>query len=291
MSEKLIINFDATELDNFDLCPFRWNMYHHRHVRPKNKSVFLERGQLIHYCMELYYNKKKEGKGFQQSDIEEIVEKSRIKSVELELEQEEISSTLFQFREYHRYYEHQDNIVPVYVEQPFLVLLYEDDIPFTFQEVEYSGLQLYISGKPDLVFHYNNSSALCVMDHKGVTREFDYSPLRNQFNLYCTAIKTDTFILNKIGFQKSKQPKDRFLRKSFIYSPPILEEWRQETIKLAKEMIGMTEANEFPRRRTSCEKFNGCYLQRYCATKPAAREFLIGTEYTIGEKWDVSSGL
>ena len=99
-------------------------------------------------------------------------------------------------------------------------------------------------------------------------------------------------IVNKIGFQKTKKPIERFTRPAYIYRPEILEEWKLNVIYRVKQMIAYQEADYYPRNFTSCEKFNGCYLQRFCTTSPGGREFLIGTEYKIAdESWDASRKL
>lgn len=276
--EKTIVCFDATELDNFEMCTFRWHAFHHRHLRPKQTESYFEKGTLIHYLLELYY--KQFMVGLVTKDyIEWIVEQGRIKSLEFDLSLEEVSEHFYQFREYARFYA-EENITPLYIEEPFMVELYEDE-----------DLKVLLSGQPDLIFKYTGTNNVAVMDHKRMQREFPYSPMRNQFLLYATAMKTDTVIVNKIGFQKTKAPKDRFVRTPFIYSQEILDEWKQDAINRAKEMVVYEKVGHFPRNRTSCEKFNGCYLQRYCSTKPRAREFLIGTEYLVGKEWDVSQKL
>jgi len=211
--------------------------------------------------------------------IEEIVELGRIKSLEFDLTLEDVSEHIFQFREYARFYE-GENITPLYIEQPFTVEIFEDE-----------DIKVFISGQPDLIFKYTGTNNIAVMDHKRMAREFPYSPLRNQFLLYATAMKTDTVIVNKVGFQKTKAAKDRFVRTPFVYSQEILDEWREDAVNRAREMVIYEKVNHYPRNRTSCEKFNGCYLQRYCSTKPRAREFLIGTEYVIGTKWDIGEKL
>lgn len=278
--EKTIICFDATEIDNYDMCKFRWDMFHHKHIRPKHTESFFEKGTLVHFQLEHYYKEKLiTGGPVGKDKIEEIAELSRIKSLQFDLTLEEVGEHVFQFREYVRYYD-DENIIPIYIEQPFMVKIYEDE-----------DLIVYISGQPDLIFRYSGSSDIAVMDHKRMTREFPYSPMRNQFQLYATAMQTDTVIVNKVGFQKTKAPKDRFVRTPLIYSPEILEEWKEDTINTAKEMVVYYNAQHFPRNRTSCEKFNGCYLQRYCSTKPRARGFLLGTEYVVGEPWDISKKL
>lgn len=279
MSEQVTIVFDATELDNFEMCAFRWHLYHHLNLRPKNTPSYFEKGSLLHHMLEGYYKRKKEFGFVDQDALEAIIEEGRIESVEFDLPLLEVSATIFQVREYARYYE-DETVVPVFVEQPMLVKIFEDE-----------DLILYLSGKPDLVFHYRNQTDLIVMDHKGVSREFPYSPLRNQFLLYTTAVGTDTFILNKVGYQKTKKPKDRFLRATFVYPKEIQEEWKQDTIMSARQMALAIQHDHYPKNRTSCEKFNGCFLQRYCTTRPQAREFLIGPEYIVGEPWDVTGTL
>lgn len=277
--EKTIVCFDATEYDNFELCAFRWDAFHHRHIRPKQTESFFEKGTLIHYLLELYYERVKINKEVSSEKIEEIVEAGRIKSLEFDLTLEDVSEHIFQFREYVRFYT-GENITPLYVEQPFTVELFEDE-----------NIKVLIQGQPDLIFKYTGTNNVAVMDHKRMARDTPYSPLRNQFLLYATAMKTDTVIVNKVGFQKTKAPKDRFIRTPFIYSPEILEEWKNDAINRAREMVAYYNNKYFPRNRTSCEKWSGCYLQRYCSTKPRAREFLIGTEYIIGTPWDVGKKL
>ena len=278
--EKTIICFDATEYDNFEMCAFRWNAFHHLHIRPKQIESYFEKGTLIHYLLEHYYKAKKLNKIIDIKDeIEAIIELGRVKSLEFDLTLEDVSEHIFQFREYARFYE-GENITPLYIEQPFTVEIFEDE-----------DMKVLISGQPDLIFKYTGTNNIAVMDHKRMAREFPYSPLRNQFLLYATAMKTDTVIVNKVGFQKTKAAKDRFVRTPFIYSQEILDEWREDAINRAREMILYERNNYFPRNRTSCEKFNGCYLQRYCSTKPRAREFLIGTEYIIGTPWDIGEKL
>lgn len=278
-NEKTIIAFDATELDNFLSCPQKWHLFHHRRVVPSKTKTYLETGSLLHYLLELYYIEKKNGL-VPQEKIEAIIELGRIKSLEYTIELDEAAQIYFQFREYCRYYE-DENIIPIHIEEPFMVLLYEDE-----------SIKIYITGKPDLIFHYGNGSKV-VMDHKKVSRESEISQIRNQFMLYATAMKSDTVVVNKIGFQKTKPIKERFNRAIFIYSPELLEEWKEETIGIARQMIMHEQLQHFPHNRSACEKWDGCFYRRYCTTRPKARDFLIGDgrEYRIAEQWDPSAKL
>jgi hypothetical protein len=275
MSEQVTITFDATELDDFDLCNFRWHAIHNLNLRTRDTPDYFDRGSLFHTIMEKYYIQKRD----HCLELESIIEFGRIESVEYDLPLDMVSKILFQVREYARYYE-DETIVPVFIEKALIMLLHEDE-----------DIRVYITGKPDLIFHYEGQTELFAMDHKTVFREFAYSPIRNQFLLYTTAIGANTFLLNKVGFQKTKKPKERFLRPVFHYPKEILEEWKQDVINSARRIAIATQFNHYPRNRTSCEKFNGCHFQRYCTTKPAGREFLIGTEYIVGESWDPTSSL
>ena len=279
-NNKTILCFDATEYDNFDMCRFRWHMFHHRHIRAKTMESIFEKGTFLHFLLEQYYKKRTIGP-VDQSIIEEIAEIGRIESLKYELSLEDVSSHLFQFREYAAFYA-DEGIVPLHVEEPFTVKIYEDET-----------LEIYISGLPDLIFRYESDKpgVKNVMDHKRMERVYNYSPLRNQFLMYATAMQTDTVIVNKVGFQKTKSRKERFLRTPFIYPQEIIDEWKQDVIDGGKQMLLHYSNNYFPRNRTSCEKWNGCYLQRYCTTRPRGREFLIGTEYLVGQPWDAGRKL
>src|SRR5262245_53209943 len=103
--KKIIISFDATELDNWEMCKFRWHMFHQRNVHGKHTESYYEAGTLLHYFMELYYKKKRSEEVIYQDTLEEIIERGRLKSLAFDLTVEEVGETIFQFREYHRFYE------------------------------------------------------------------------------------------------------------------------------------------------------------------------------------------
>lgn len=278
-TNKVIVCLDASELEAFEACTLKWHLVHHLNLRPKVTKSYLDKGTLIHYLLELYY------KNLNQANIEDIVEAGRMKALEFDLSLEDVSEHIFQFREYVRFYSSGEDsptetIIPLHIEEPFMVKLHEDD-----------HLIVYISGKPDLIFRYANSPDPVVMDHKRVTRDSNISILRNQFLLYATAIGTDTVIVNKIGFQKTYKPKDRFKRVPYVYNKEILEEWKHEVIGRAREMVIAQTYENYPHNRSSCEKWDGCWYQRYCSTRPSAREFLIGSEYIVSEPWDVTKKL
>ena len=278
---KTTIVLDATEFDDFSLCPFRWHAIHELHLAPRDPNVVFERGGLLHDILEKYYLLRRDSGLPQQEIIEECVQHGRAKALDYtSVSVQETSDTLFQFREYARYYENEAWI-PLFVEQPFFKQIYEDN-----------ELIIAAAGKPDLIFKYAGTNHVAVCDHKRMSRKTEYSMLRNQFMLYALAIGTDTVIANKVGFQKTVKIEERFQRQSFIYHPSLLEEFKQDFIFKAKQLVIHQQEKIYPRERTSCEKYSGCFLQKFCTTRPEAREFLIGGEYRITNRaWDVSARL
>ena len=280
MTDKIIVSIDASELEEFSACSFKWYAGHKLHLRTKIPNKNMQGGTLVHDALEKYYLLKRDTYLSQADIIEEVVQHTRMKALELETQEPgEVTDTIFQFREYCRYYENE-TWIPLYIEQPFIKLLHEDE-----------EIKIFITGKPDLVFKFQGTNHIGICDHKKSSRNFDYSPLRNQFNLYAVALETDTVIVNKVGFQKSLALKDRMLRQTFVYHQELLDEWKQDTIMWVKKLVIANETGVFERNRSSCEKFQGCHLQQYCNTRPAAREFLIGNDYIIGETWDVTKVL
>lgn len=277
---KPILVLDSQEIDNYGLCPFRGHAIHNLNLLPRDPNAIFERGGLLHDFLEKYYTLKRDTFKGHQDIVEEVVEFGRVKALEyITVEPQEVTDTIFQFREYARYYENEF-WTPIFIEQSFIKEFYED-----------SEIKIMLAGKPDLYFKYTGTNHFAVTDHKRMSRAVNYSSLRNQNILYATAMQTDTVIINKVGFQKTLKPKDRFVRQTFTYRPEILNEWRLDTIQLAKEILIWNETGRFRRERTSCEKFNGCFLHNYCTTRPEAREFLIGGEYIVGKPWDVTKRL
>src|SRR5438094_542496 len=100
--EKPIICFDATELNDFETCDFKWHAFHHLNLRPKATKSYFEKGIFLHYLLELYY-KDILLNNWSNNKLEQIIELGRVKSLEYDMTLEEVSETFFQFREYIRF--------------------------------------------------------------------------------------------------------------------------------------------------------------------------------------------
>ncbi|MEX0598095.1 MAG: PD-(D/E)XK nuclease family protein [Candidatus Paceibacterota bacterium] len=282
--DKPILVFDSSEMDNFQMCKRRWHLIHHLNLQPITSVYALDRGSLLHLILAHYYKLKLKGID-EQTCIEESIEEGRKSSLAIEgLNPQDCAEVYFQFREYCRYYsEVGDNIYPMEggIERPFIKQIYEDD-----------NLIIALQGIIDYLGKYVGSDNLLVMDHKGISQRQEYSILRNQFKNYAIAAGVDTVVVNKIGFQKTLTPAERFSRQIITYSQDQLDEQKEIIIADGKMMLLHMKNEFFPPNFTACDYMSGCgFKNEFCSARPDARPYKVGTHFLIGKKWDVGEKL
>lgn len=281
-SEKLILAFDSSEQDDFMLCKRRWHLIHHLDLRSVTSIYALDRGTLLHLLLAEYYRLKMQNIE-EQVAIERSIEKGRKSSLEIEgLNNQECVEVYFQFREYCRYWSDKIELFyPLQIETPFFKKIYEDD-----------QLIIGLQGIIDYLGKYIGTDGIVVVDHKGVSQRTEYSLLRNQFKNYCIAAETDTAIVNKIGFQKTLSPAERFTRQTITYSKDQLQEQIEVLTATGKEMLVAMKSEYYPPNFTSCDKYAGCtFAEHFCSARPDVRPLRIGTYFVVGKKWDVGKVL
>jgi hypothetical protein len=117
------------------------------------------------------------------------------------------------------------------------------------------------------------------------------SSLSNQFIGYCYALETDRIIVNKIGFQKSLPPKDRFQRYILNIDKARIAEWRENTLYWIQQYLSWRDDDYWPMNLTSCDKYSGCIFKRICETDPESRDWKIQKDFTTVPRWDVAKSL
>src|ERR1044071_1803398 len=216
-----ILSFDATILNTFQSCARKTKYSFVENLRLPEKEEALERGDLIHKMMEVYYSlqlkhfdfdtevwKEIIASGIQapislperkhQTIVDFSVTVGRYFSTKMDLPTEEIEESIYQFREYAKYYEH-DSWCPLAVEEVVLNILFEnDDHKFIY------------NFKVDLVAEKGN--VISPFDHKPSKRRQEQTSLSTQFIGYCYGLGMNNIVVNKIGFQKSLTPQQRFKR-------------------------------------------------------------------------------
>lgn len=281
-AEKNVI-FDATLLNELQLCAFRYNLSHELNLRLPEVAEPLEEGDLLHHMMESYYKRVAENTSIPQSNFDETIEKvledGHEHSLGLSLPPAQVEEVKYQFIEQAKH-NRLDGIVPIEVERPFIITLYND-----------GELGIHYAGKIDLIAEVPQFGR-CVIDHKSMRRSRDPLPLSNQFTGYAYATGLDYVIVNKIGFQKTLKPHERFRRYPLFYTQHNKELWKADTIWWGQQLAYYLETNTWPRNRTSCDKYNGCMYVDICAASSLeAMEWAMKAKYIVGKAWDASAVL
>jgi len=293
---KKTISLDSQVLNSIQSCAQKTDYNFVQHIQPLKKADALEKGSLMHTMLEVYYSligncidpkseifnkinevgftarpeKRNEAKDF-------ALQVGQWYASTLDLPLEVCNEVIFQFDEYCKYYAN-DTWKPLAVERVGSKILYDSD-----------DLRVIYNFKIDLVAQRANTIA--PFDHKTSTRRETPSPLSNQFAGYAFGVNAMNVVVNKIGFQKTLKPADRFQRFFLTYSKAQLEEWQSNTIYWAHQLAAKLETNYWEKNLTSCDKYSGCAYAPICEASPALRERVIENQYHIGEKWDVALAL
>jgi hypothetical protein len=266
-------------------------------LQPIEKGEALEKGDLMHKMLEVYYSlnmdvanlgtevwTKLEQAGIKPGKpLETAVEAAYFFSMLMDLPVELVEETVHQFREYCEYYKY-DKWRPRAVEETGIKTLYEDD-----------NLLVKYSFKIDLVAEHGN--LIAPFDHKTGSRSKDPTSVSNQFIGYCWGINSNTLVVNKIGFQKTLPPQQRFQRYVKTIDNDRIKEWLRNSEywvkKLARHVFPENEEDEnWEMNLTSCDKYSGCPFLDVCESNPAIREFKLERNFKPSEhKWDVSENL
>lgn len=168
-----------------------------------------------------------------------------------------------------------DHWVPLEVETVKGEVLYEDE-----------DIRILWKAKLDLTCDTNQG--IFPVDHKTMKQRRDTVSLNNQFIGQCILMRTRNVFINKIGFQKSLKPAEKFIRAPISYSAARLLEWQSETLPFyAKQLLMYSEIGHFPPNYNHCEgKYGNCNFMRVCESDPGMREEELKLNFTVGPQWN-----
>lgn len=279
---KVNIVMDASQYDLFRLCEARFDMRYNHNRTPATKSPQLDRGTLVHVGNEVYYEAISQGIHYDEAVPAAL---SKIKEAGVcasDLEPEVIARIVDVMEEYYDYWRIEDQNLRIHaVEQPFLYLLYEDE-----------EVRFHLAGKIDLLYSdnkYNNVP----MDHKSYDRDSEVLRMSNQFKNYVTAVGANYLFVNRIGFQKTLKPHEKFKRVPLSYDKLVLDGWRENVIKVMFHYLRCASEDSWPMNETSCDKYHRrCEYYDVCdSSGKEARTYKLMNNFIKSEPWDVSKAL
>jgi hypothetical protein len=282
------IIISANSLNEMQSCWYKWHLYKQRYLQPLEKGKHLMQGSFLHQILEVHYNAIKDAQDKQISpDHVEIIAKATDKGryfaandPELQgLDANAVTEVIHQYVDYAMYYRN-DNWRILAVEAPFVVELYRIE-----DSEEREGIRILVEGKMDLM--KESPEGRDIVDHKAIWREDPPDEMPNQFNLYSCVSKLPNVIINQIGFQKSYSIKDRMSRHLLNFPESKVQEWKQDTIFWAIDLVRHIRENYYPKNRTSCHKYGDCVYLPLCLTTPENREFKIKQLYKVMPKFDL----
>lgn len=280
MSKPNIV-MDISQFDTFRMCEEKYNYRYLLNKHPLNSAKPLDRGTLVHLACELYYEDLKNGVMYQDA-VTHALGAVRTAGIDTELEVDEILRVIDVMEEYFDHWRVADqNLRIKEVEKSILYLLHEAE-----------DWRFYLSGKIDLVFDDNNYTN-CPMDHKSYDRTYTTTRMSNQFKNYVNALNSNFLFVNKIGFQKTLKPHEKFTRVPLSFDHVYLEQWKQNVIKVIDHYVSCLADGYWPMNETSCDKFNRkCEYFDVCdSSGQDAKEYKLITMFKEGEVWDVTKAL
>lgn len=263
------------------------------HWRPLDKAAALERGSILHTMVACYRRAKKDNfldfRAKHGSIVQDCILKGRVSaaaSVHIsvqEFEEEDVPT----FQDYILKWQY-DGWEILDVEQPFSKVLYEDDIEFVFLGTTYPGLVIIYEGVIDARI-VDPKQGTCVVDTKTESRKSYPYILSNQFQGYEWAFGVPV-IVDKVGYQKTLSPQEKFRRLTHESGSFAVAEWREDAIESIKQAIGWHEilaaGGRLRKDRTSCDKYSGCIYQKVCKVPAEHREFKLQAYFYKDKAWD-----
>jgi hypothetical protein len=275
------ITVDSQILSTFMSCARRMDFTFNRHLVPiGGVSKSIEKGQLSHIGLAKYWQTRLDGKDYQEAS-ENAINQTKIDYVKFKnLEREDTLDVMQNLIEYFKFIQNQAWI-PVFVEQHFKFIAYE----------EYP-IRIILTGRIDLGLK-TASVPLIPIDHKSESERWFYTQMSNQFKIYALACKTNILGVQRFGFQKTIEAKDRFKLELIPFDPDVLDEFRNIILPYwCKQLLLCKDTGYYPPNTTSCVHghfkciFSDAYNGGICNVSREVREQKLERYFTVGEPWN-----
>jgi hypothetical protein len=305
---KKNVVLDATLLTTLMTCGRLTDLrFNHNLVSLEGKGNSLECGSIVHTYMEYYYKniikgvKRDEASGFALMMAELYIQGCPLCTnfvTSEEITKPQCGHKIDEFpgvkntppesekwatgwkwvletcQQYHAYYRN-DHWVPLEVERVVGKVLYEDD-------------EIRILWKAKLDLTVDTNQGIYPVDHKTMKQNRPTLSLNNQFIGQCLITDSRQVFINKVGFQTTLEPKDKFVRAVISYSAARLLEWQSQILPYwAYKLVEYAETGYWPPNFNSCEgRYGHCAMKEVCENDPGMREEIIRNNFMVGKEWN-----
>jgi hypothetical protein len=267
-------------------CPRKMDYVFNRNLVPvTGVSKSIQKGQLVHVGLHAYWTSRINGDDYQVASIKGLDEAKKQSITFSGLDPEsclEVFQTLIQ---YFKFIQESLTWIPLFSEQHFKFVAYED------KEFD---IRIILTGRIDLGLK-TPQIPLIPVDNKSESERWFHSSLSNQYRIYALACKTNILGIQRIGFQRTLKPEDKFKLEIISFDPDSLEEFRTVTLPYwCKQLLLYQEENFYPMNTSSCVtghfgcQFSDKYNGGICNVSREIREQKIERYFKIGEDWNPS---
>lgn len=271
------------------LTDFRFNM---NLVSIHGKGNSLEAGSLAHEILKVYYqgvrdakprsvsieDAFKAGELYYKGDANDEKNFPGLKNTPIDNEGDKddkrisYNHVVKTMREYFLYYANE-SWIPIDIEKVHGSVIYEDE-------------EVRVMWKAKFDLRVDTNQGIYPVDHKTAKQRRNTLSLNNQFMGQCVLNKSNAMIIDKIGWQKTLKPSEKFSRPMMSYSTDRLKEWVDLVGFYAKEIIEFNELGFFPPNFSHCDKYSGCQFKEVCEQDRNMREYELRRLFIVGEPWE-----
>jgi hypothetical protein len=291
MIKKDNVILDATVLSSLMACERYVDFRFNKNLIPASGSGNpIEAGLVVHKILEEYSKAiinglKREdainiglSKGTELAGNLPNIPQSNIKDDYGKLKQVGYDWIIETMNQYFNHYKN-DSWTPIAAEQVKRTMVYEDD----------DTRVLWVSKLDRLVDTFRDG--IMPMDHKTMKQNHHtVTTLNNQFMGQCISAQSVRMCIDKIGFQTTLKPVDKFKREIMNYNREQLAEQIQTIGYYAKYLVDLNRHGYYPPRYVYCDKYGGCIFKSTCESMPSDRERMLKSHFVVADEWNPAAG-
>lgn len=276
------VQVDSQIFSTFLSCPRKCDYIFNRHLVPlTGASKSIQKGLLSHIGLQTFWQARIDGNNYHESctlAIDKVREES-IKYSNLEGDDSLlVLKTLVEFLKHNQ----SSSWIPLATEKVFRFIAYES-----------FPLRIILTGRIDLIVKTPQINILPI-DNKSESERWFYSAMSNQFKIYALSCKSNLVGVQRFGFQKTLEPKDKFKMELISFDQDTLDEFREEILPYyCGKLIESQETKYWPPNTSSCihghfacefsDKYNNGGI---CSVSRLVREQKLERYFKVGEEWN-----